>query len=181
MIDRVKELRRVPASQLKPNPHNWRTHPAAQHDALRGVLAEVGFADALVVRELDDGTLELVDGHLRAQTAADAVVPVLVVDLNDEESKKVLLTHDALAAMAGVNNQHLTGLLEDVEFESEAVEAMLSKLPSPITDLPPACDQDEVDIPEVYQVVVECENEGQQESLFEQLRSDGYRCRVMTL
>ena len=42
--DRIKELRRVPASELLPNPKNWRTHPVAQQDALRGVLAEVGYA-----------------------------------------------------------------------------------------------------------------------------------------
>jgi len=49
--DRIKELRRVPASELLPNPKNWRTHPVAQQDALRGVLAEVGYADALIARE----------------------------------------------------------------------------------------------------------------------------------
>ena len=42
--DRIKELRRVPASELLPNPKNWRTHPVAQQDALRGVLAEIGRA-----------------------------------------------------------------------------------------------------------------------------------------
>jgi hypothetical protein len=28
--DRIKELRRVPARDLLPNPKNWRSHPAAQ-------------------------------------------------------------------------------------------------------------------------------------------------------
>ena len=45
--DRVKELRRVPASQLKPNPRNWRKHPTSQQTALRALLDEVGFAGAL--------------------------------------------------------------------------------------------------------------------------------------
>ena len=49
--DRIKELRRVPASELIPNLKNWRTHPQAQRDALRGVLAEIGFVDALIARE----------------------------------------------------------------------------------------------------------------------------------
>ena len=65
--DRIKELRRVRASELLPNPKNWRTHPVAQQDALRGVLAEVGYADALIARETPEG-LMLVDGHLRAET-----------------------------------------------------------------------------------------------------------------
>ena len=63
--DRIKELRRVPARELRPNPKNWRTHPPAQQDALRGVLAEIGYAGALLVRELDNESLELIDGHLR--------------------------------------------------------------------------------------------------------------------
>ena len=40
--DRIVELRRVPARSLIPHPRNWRKHPKAQADALRGVLAEVG-------------------------------------------------------------------------------------------------------------------------------------------
>ena len=43
--DRIKELRRVKAARLRPHPKNWRSHPKAQQDALRGVLAEVGYAD----------------------------------------------------------------------------------------------------------------------------------------
>ncbi|KKK79102.1 hypothetical protein LCGC14_2836880, partial [marine sediment metagenome] len=62
--DRVRELRRVPASELLANPRNWRRHPGAQVAALRGVLAEIGFADAMIARETPEG-LELIDGHLR--------------------------------------------------------------------------------------------------------------------
>ena len=75
--DRVKELRRVKASELLPNPKNWRVHPPAQADAMRGVLAEIGYADALLVRETSDG-LMLIDGHLRAEVTPDMEVPVLV-------------------------------------------------------------------------------------------------------
>jgi hypothetical protein len=44
--DRVRELRRVRGRDLAPNPRNWRTHPPEQLAALRGVLADVGFAGA---------------------------------------------------------------------------------------------------------------------------------------
>lgn len=37
--NRIKELRNVPASELRPNPRNWRTHPTEQVDALKGILA----------------------------------------------------------------------------------------------------------------------------------------------
>ena len=57
--DRIQELIRVPASQLKPSPHNWRTHPDSQAKALRGSLDELGWYDAIIARRLDDGTLEV--------------------------------------------------------------------------------------------------------------------------
>jgi hypothetical protein len=67
IADRIRELRRVRAKDLIPNPRNWRRHPKAQADALRGLLSEIGHADALLVRELHDGKLMILDGDLRAQ------------------------------------------------------------------------------------------------------------------
>jgi len=49
--DRIRELRRVPARELLPAENNWRRHPKSQADALRGVLAEIGIADAVLARE----------------------------------------------------------------------------------------------------------------------------------
>src|SRR3990172_5776004 len=126
--DRIKELRRVRASDLRPNPRNWRSHPAAQQDALHGLLAEVGYADALLARELADGTLMLVDGHLRAETTPDAVVPVLVLDVDEAEADKILLTLDPLAAMATTSSERLQSLLANVETDNAAVRALLDDL-----------------------------------------------------
>jgi len=63
---------------------------------LWGILAEVAYVDALMVRELPDGSLQNVDGDLRAETTPDALGSVLVVDLDDKETDKVLATFDPL-------------------------------------------------------------------------------------
>ena len=126
--DRIRELRRVPASELLPNPKNWRTHPKAQQDALRGVLAEVGMADAVLARELPDGSLMLIDGHLRAETAAEAKVPVLILDVTEAEGDKILLLFDPLSGMAGTEEQRLDELLRNVQTGSEPLAAMLDDL-----------------------------------------------------
>lgn len=181
--DRIKELRRVAATQLRPNPRNWRTHPDAQRDALRGLLAEVGYADALLARELEDGSLELIDGHLRAETTPDAVVPVLILDVTEAEADKILLTHDPLAGMAGVEQSRLAELLATTEFASPQLDELLAGLASDaaeaFNDL--ATERPEIDIPESWQVIVECDCEEQQQSVYEQMRRDGLRCRVLTL
>ena len=124
MKDRVQELRRVPASELRANPKNWRRHPPSQEAALRGVLEDIGFADAVIARETDDG-LELIDGHLRQEVMGDQVVPVLIVDVTEEEADKMLLTYDPLAMMAHADQDQLLNLLHDTQFASKAVNDML--------------------------------------------------------
>ena len=182
--DRIKELRRVRASELRPNRRNWRTHPQAQRDALCGVLAEVGYADALLARELPDGTLELIDGHLRAETTPDAEVPVLVLDLDDAEAAKLLALHDPLAAMAETNDEALAELVANVETENAAVQALLEwMIQDPEPPVEDIVDEEsrEVNVPEAFQVVVECRDEADQQMVYERLSSEGYKCRLLTL
>ena len=104
--DRIVELRRVPASTLIANPRNWRKHPKAQQDALRGVLADVGYADALLARETPEG-LVLIDGHLRAEITPEAMVPVLILDVTEAEANKILLTHGERAILFATDPPYL--------------------------------------------------------------------------
>jgi len=125
--DRVKELRRVKAGELLPNERNWRKHPKAQQEALQGVLAEIGYAGALLAYETPSG-LKLIDGHLRATTTPDTEVPVLVLDVDDAEAAKLLATLDPLAAMAEADGNALDALLRDVQTGSQALADMLTNL-----------------------------------------------------
>jgi DNA modification methylase len=125
--DRIKELRRVQARELLPHPKNWRKHPQAQVAALRGLLDEIGYADALLARELPDGRLMLIDGHLRKETTPDAQVPVLVLDVSEAEAEKILLTLDPLAAMAELDSERIKALLATVQTNSGAVQDLLKR------------------------------------------------------
>jgi DNA modification methylase len=125
--DRIKEFRRVPASELVPNPKNWRTHPKKQQDALRGILSEIGYAGALLARETDQG-LMLIDGHLRAETTPDQEVPCLILDVDEAEANKLLATIDPVGAMAEYDASKLDELLREVDTGSEALQRMLADL-----------------------------------------------------
>lgn len=122
--DRIVELRRVRASELRVNPSNWRKHPETQRKAMRGILDEVGYADALLARETPDG-LMLIDGHLRRETTPDAIVPVLVLDLDEREADLLLATLDPLAAMAEPDGAALAVLLTAIDAQNEDVREML--------------------------------------------------------
>jgi len=37
------------------------------------------------------------------------------------------------------------------------------------------------EVPEIYQVVIECRHEREQQAVFERMRAEGFRCRVLTL
>jgi DNA modification methylase len=126
--DRIKELRRVRASELVPNLKNWRRHPRAQAEALKGLLAEIGYADALLARELPDGKLLLIDGHLRKETTPNQEVPVLVLDVTEAEADKILLTLDPLAGMAEGDQTAVEALLETVRTDSRAVASLFERI-----------------------------------------------------
>jgi hypothetical protein len=134
--DRVKELRRVRARDLVPNPSNWRTHPEGQRAALQGILAEVGYADALLARELPDGSLMLIDGHMRAETTPDQEVPVLVLDVTEAEANKLLLSVDPIAALAETSSAALADLLHSVQTGNEGLAAMYEQLATDVGLVP---------------------------------------------
>lgn len=126
--DRIKELRRVPAAELRSNPKNWRKHSGTQRDALQGMLQEVGIANAMIARTLEDGSLMLIDGHLRKDTLGQELVPVLVLDVDEQEADKLLATLDPLAALATADAMQLDSLLREVQTGNAAVQQMLSDL-----------------------------------------------------
>jgi len=150
--DRIVELRRVRASELVPHGMNWRRHSAAQSAALKGLLAEIGYANALIARELPDGRLQLLDGHLRRQTTPNMDVPVLVLDVSQEEGDKILLTLDPLAAMAEADKISVNALLATVRTDSQAVASLLERIagdaawqaikdPADVVDIPAQIDR----------------------------------------
>jgi len=187
--DRIRELRRVPARELRPHPRNWRTHSDRQRDVLRGVLAEVGYADALLARELPDGSLELIDGHLRAETTPEMLVPVLVLDVDEAEAAKLLATLDPLASLAGSSRDVLAEILAETTTNNGALQTMWDELlVMPAAEFPPdeappdqQHERPAVEIPELYQLLVECADEAEQQALFEELSTRGLKLRVVSL
>lgn len=152
--NRVKELRHVPASSLIANPKNWRLHPESQKKALKGVLDEVGLADACIARELPDGSLMLVDGHLRAETVADEVVPVLVLDVSEEEANKILVTLDPLAAMAETDHEALSSLVDGMSFSNDAMLDLVANVASNTEFFEKLADTDDGDNPYTARVEI---------------------------
>jgi hypothetical protein len=124
--DRVKEFRRVPASELMDNERNWRTHPYAQRQALGELLEKVGIAGALLAYESprNGGKLTLIDGHARKEDH-DVDWPTLILDVDDEEADLLLATYDPIAGLADMDPDALTDLLNDTGAGTPGLEDLM--------------------------------------------------------
>lgn len=118
--DRVIGFERIKAKDLTAHPKNWRAHPEGQKSAVRAMLDDIGFAGAILARKLKDGTTQILDGHLRSELEPDAELPVLLLDLDDDEADKLLVTFDPLSTLAMPDPSKLDGLLANVELGDHA-------------------------------------------------------------
>lgn len=116
--NRIKEYRpSVPVSELTPNPLNWRGHPEKQKRVLSAIMKEVGNVNAALAYETKNG-LTLIDGHLRTQLAEGATIPVLVLDVTEDEALKILLTHDPITEMAVPDHDLQKQIADSIGFEN---------------------------------------------------------------
>ncbi len=126
--DRIKELRRVKASQLVPHKNNWRKHPNNQKSWMAGLLEEIGFAGAVIAHEVD-GELRLIDGHLRKDLINnDQEIPVLVLDVDEEEADKILATYDPVGQFATADRERLEAVMNKFTTANDDVRSLLNKV-----------------------------------------------------
>lgn len=144
--NRIIGLGEMAPDDLLANPNNHRIHPKFQQDALEGVLDDVGMVQTIVVNKT---TGFIVDGHLRATLAirtGQTSIPVLFVDLSPEEESKVLLTLDAIGALAVQDDDKVRDLLAEVTTSDQRVQAMLERMGAELKD-PPTDIDDQLPLP----------------------------------
>jgi hypothetical protein len=183
--NRILRHARVRAGDLVPHELNPRTHPRAQRDALAALYDEVGFARSLLAYQLPDGRLKLIDGHLRQSMGPDMEVDVEVLDVTDEEARKLLLSIDPLAQLAdhdrttldrlrsltSTASDALANLWRSIDQARAAAEESLARARTR-RPTPPA-------VAEQYLVLVECADEADQLALLERLQAEGRTCRAL--
>ena len=123
--NRIVSHSEEPPDKLIANDSNWRTHTQAQRHALSSVLSEVGLVQSVVVNTT---TGRLIDGHLRVELAkaqGQPTIPVVYVELSEDEERLILASLDPIAAMASADRDKLQELLASIQGEDEAVRGLL--------------------------------------------------------
>jgi hypothetical protein len=133
--NRIVNLAVEDPEQLLAHPMNARTHPGAQRNAMRGVLDEIGWIAPVIV---NDVTGTMIDGHMRCEEAISAGehVPVLHVELTEEEELAMLALYDPIGMAARYDQELLSELADAVQVGDMALQTMLDQLQAaaPIAD-----------------------------------------------
>lgn len=162
--------------QLLANPRNFRRHPNAQRDALRGSLRELGWVKSVIVNRT---TGHVLDGHARVEEALAAgvpTIPVEYVELSEAEERLALAVLDPITEMATRDADTLNALLGEVDTNDDGLRALLDTLAASDTL---AHDTSEQMSGLEYRVLIDCKDEAEQTRWLERLDKEGVSCRAL--
>ena len=175
------QIQQKPIKDLIPYINNSRTHSDEQVAQIAASIKEFGWTNPILV----DGDNGIIAGHGRLSAARKLgmdIVPIIELSHLTETQKKALIIADnKLALNAGWDNEILKleiGSLEDFNLsilgfnESELANLFDELKEVPITDL---------DYQAAFSIVVDCKDEQEQEKIFNELDTKGYKCRVQSL
>jgi ParB-like chromosome segregation protein Spo0J len=131
--NRIKAFKMIERGKLRPRADNFRLHPEIQQAALTAAVQEFGITSALLVRPIGKDEYEILDGHLRLDVLPNTKLPCLVLDVNDEEARKILLTHDAIAELAVVDPAGFDALAKLTKFDNDVLSNFISQIQSDST------------------------------------------------
>jgi hypothetical protein len=123
------------------------------------------------------------DGEQRAEICVahqEFFAPVLRLPVSDVDRR---MLRQILNKLKGKHSRELDGAeyIRIVEQgEKEPLKALLLSIGE---KLPEGLDEHEFSftVPETYEIIVECKDEANQKSIFEKLKSEGYKLRILTL
>jgi len=170
----LEDLRLLTADQNNPN-----TTTLKQQEQIWRSLQKYGWTYPILTNK--DGTL--VDGEQRTEICiqhGEFFAPVLRLLVSDVDRR---MLRQILNKLKGKHNKELDSaeyirILQ--EGEKEDLKALLESVGE---RLPKELDERDlsITIPETYEIIVECKDEANQKSIFEKLKSEGYKLRILTL
>ena len=169
--------------ELIPYINNSRTHSEQQVQQVAASIKEFGFTNPILIDE-DSG---IIAGHGRLQAAQmmgmDEVPTITLEGLTDTQRKAYVIADNKLALNSGWDFEMLKIELEDMGnfdlsllgFDSQELANIIDGLneePSELT---------EESYSQVFNIVVNCNDETHQERVYNELQAKGYECQVQSL
>jgi hypothetical protein len=170
----LEDIRLLTADQNNPN----RTTLKQQEQIWRS-LQKYGWAYPIITNK--DGVYA--DGEQRAEVCkqhGEFFAPVLRLPVNDVDRRMLRQILNKLKGKHNteLDNEEYVRILQQGEKEDlkALLESVGERLPEDLND-----QEFSLTIPETYEIIVECKGEAQQKQIFEKLKSEGYKLRILTL
>ena len=173
-VSLLEDIRLLTADQNNPN----RTTLKQQEQIWRS-LQKYGWAYPIITNK--DGVYA--DGEQRAEVCkqhGEFFAPVLRLPVSDVDRR---MLRQILNKLKGKHNKELDSaeyirILQ--QCEKEDLKALLESVGE---RFPEDLDEREfsLTIPETYEIIVECKDEANQKNIFEKLKGEGYKLRILTL
>lgn len=141
--NRIIKFKDVSPEDLVDHPGQWRLHQDEQRSALQSILEEVGLVGVILTRPLEDGKLQIIDGHLRRELltkSGNKKVKVAVTDLSEQEANLILATFDPIGAMADMDSGAFDELVINTEAQADEVQRLLSEIAGHPVEIPDLTD-----------------------------------------
>lgn len=173
--------------RLIPFAKNSRTHSPEQVAQIAASIKEWGFTSPILV----DETGSILAGHGRLAASRKLgleTVPVMVAEgWTDAQKRAYVIADNKLALNAGWDMDLLKLEISDLgdqNFDLELLgfdEIELATLFDENPEEDEEKDLKEESYNEVFNIIIECKDEAEQEKIFNRLDSEGYKCRVQSL
>lgn len=183
-------LVRKPIEELIPHPKNPRQHDDKQISKLRHSIKTHGFAKGSVVIQKSTGYILTGHGIVEAlrKEGYDSV-DVIEVDLPDEKALAFLVADNHIAEQSFWDDIGLQNVINELSelnvpaldfgFDEDDLTALADRILGN-QDNNDNQSSDQV-IKDIYQIVIDCDNETEQEKIYNKLSEQGYKCKVLIL
>jgi len=172
-----------PIGDLKPDPANARKHAAANVDSLVAMLRRFGQQKPIVI----DAQQVIVAGngvYLAAIKAGWTHIAAIQTELVGADRTAFAIADNRAGELSEWDADTLPQLLASLQADDadlfEATGFTASDLTGLLGDDEPSAPP-EPTIPEIYQVVIDCDDEQHQRRVFESLKQEGHACKLLTL
>jgi ParB-like chromosome segregation protein Spo0J len=189
----ASEIKQVATEKLVPYARNARTHSDNQVAQIARSIEEFGFTNPVLV----DGELNIIAGHGRVLAAKQLGIKVVpTIDLSymtDEQRRAYIVADNQIALNAGWDMELLADELREIDmsgfnleligFDDATLKGLLGNAAPDAgeTSTENNTSQEGMKYSSQFGVIVSCQDEPEQERIYNELKDAGYSVKVVSV
>lgn len=173
------QIEKVGIDTLVIDPKNARKHGVKNLLAIKSSIEKFGAVEPLVVRRANR---QIIGGNGRYEVLKDlghTEVEVVFLDISYKKAEALGVILNQTSTLAEWNMDILLEKLDDIKIDFNLKDFGFDE--SLLDKEPPKKEEAGIDYKNIYEVVIECASETEQETTYNDLTQRGYKCRVLSM